>query len=502
MVLAYLPKPKFANTLFNVTRTVAEKKGMSSLLARMFFHEVMRYILAPLRLDRLPNDPPGFQVQKPAMRLDPNGTHRLTISALISWAADLQEHDDILGISGFSCPKCRAQYKQLDLSKADVVPCRHRTGSWILGKLQMIRERHPDAQVWDFKLLVKKYGLSGVECMGWEGLPDVLDITQVMSLNLLHGGYKAFQDHEVAMIRRLLDPSRLDDRLIAQPLQTGVRSFDRGISKLSQFSGKETRALLTMFVPAISGAEGSPPAAEKAIAAKTDFLYLAHFPVHSDATLRMMMHKLDIFERAKQVFIDSGVRRGKKGIIHHMRIPKWHNQLHFDDNIRDLGPMIGTSCEMVEYNHQASAKMPYHNSNRKNYFPQFVDYNARHAAVELAEEYFEYRDAYDEMTHQDSSPIDSLTLARAVGRSDHPTQPHAKRPNRISNILAIMGSDGDFADLPSALVQYFENNRNRGLRQGSQRQYFEYDQVPLHLRTLSLWHLAHITTQPVNAYFP
>lgn len=113
--------------------------------------------------------------------------------------------------------------------------------------------------------------------------------------------------------------------------------------------------------------------------------------------------------------------------------------------------------------------MPYHSSNRKNYFPQFIDHDARHAAIELAEEYFEYRDTYNEMTHQDSGIIDSLAIARVAGMLDHATWPHAKRPHRIGDILVIMGSDADFTDLPSVLVQYFEKNHNRGLQQGSQR---------------------------------
>jgi hypothetical protein len=507
MVLAYLPKPKFSNTLFNVTQTVAEKKGMSSLLASMFFHDVMRYILAPLRLDRLPNDSPETRVQQPAIRLDPSGHHRLTISALMAWLSDLQEHDDLLGIGPNSCPKCRATFRDLDLNMPGVVPCRHRTGKWIIKKLHNVRKEYPDAGAWDFKLLVKQYGLSGVERVCWEGLPPVLDITRVMSLDLLHGGYKAFQDHEISMISRLVEPSQLDDRLIAQPFQTGVRSFHRGISKLSQFSGKETRQLLTMIVPAIAGAEGVPSNAEKAIAAKTDFLYMAHFPAHSDATIRMMMQKLEMFEHSKQVFIDTGVRRGKKSVIHHFRIPKWHNQLHFGANIKDLGPMVGTSCEPVEYNHQASAKMPYHNSNRKNYFPQFVDYDARRTVIDLAEEYFEYRDDYMENddalpTAQPTGPVDSLAIARELGRLDRPTQSHAKRPHRTSDVLAIMSHNNEMNDLPSALARYFMKGGNRGLKLGSQRQYFEYNQLPLHLRKLHLWSSAHITIEPANPYFP
>src|SRR5271170_3350846 len=112
--------------------------------------------------------------------------------------------------------------------------------------------------------------------------------------------------------------------------------------------------------------------------------------------------------------------------------------------------MIGTSCEIVEYNHKGNAKMPYQSSNRKDYFPQFVDYDARHAAIELAEEYFAYRDVY-EMAHQDSGLIDSLAIAREAGRLDLPTQSHAKHPNRKGvDILAIIQRDAEFANLPSA----------------------------------------------------
>ena len=110
------------------------------------------------------------------------------------------------------------------------------------------------------------------------------------------------------MISHLIEPLQLDDHLIAQPFQTGVWSFHCGISKLSQFSGKETQQLLTMIIPEIAGAEGVPLNAKKAIAAKTDFLYMAHFPAHSDATIWMMMQKLEMFEHSKQVFIDTGAQ--------------------------------------------------------------------------------------------------------------------------------------------------------------------------------------------------
>ena len=169
--------------------------------------------------------------------------------------------------------------------------------------------------------------------------------------------------------------------------------------------------------------------------------------------------------------------------------------------------MVGTSCEPVEYNHQASVKIPYHNSNRKNYFPQFVDYDARCTAIDLAEEYFEYRDGYTEIDDalpmaQPTGPIDSLAISRELRRLDRPTQSHAKHPHRTSDVLAIMSQNNEMNDLPSALAHYFTKGGNQGLKLGSQRQYFEYNQLPLHLQKLHLWSSAHIMIKPANLYFP
>ena len=94
------------------------------------------------------------------------------------------------------------------------------SGNGILETLQSIRAEYPDATTWQFKKLAKEYGLSGVEQPFWEQLP--LDIIRVLSLDLLHGGYKSFQDHQMRMISKLVGASELDDRLIAQPGRTGV----------------------------------------------------------------------------------------------------------------------------------------------------------------------------------------------------------------------------------------------------------------------------------------
>jgi hypothetical protein len=122
------------------------------------------------------------------------------------------------------------------------------------------------------------------------------------------------------MISELIGALQLDDHLIAQPARMGVQTFHQGISKLSQFSGKETRDLLKMIVPAIAGADGLHRAAEKAIAAKVQILYVACFLVHLDAMLQVMEAHLHAYEESKWIFVAEGVRRGaKKGST----IPHW-----------------------------------------------------------------------------------------------------------------------------------------------------------------------------------
>lgn len=75
-----------------------------------------------------------------------------------------------------------------------------------------------------------------------------------------------------------------------------------------------------MIVPAIAGADGLHRAVEKAIVAKVQFLYVACFPVHSDATLQVIEAPLHTYEESKWIFVAEGVRRGAKK---RSTIPHW-----------------------------------------------------------------------------------------------------------------------------------------------------------------------------------
>jgi hypothetical protein len=424
----------------------------------------------------------------------------------MAWCTDLQEHNDILCVGSNSCVKCLARFKQLDMAEAGVTRCRDRTGKWILAKLWDTRQNYPNATTYQFKQLVAKIGLSGVEHPFWEDHP--VDIVRVLSLDLLHGGYKAFQDHQISWITNLVGASDLDNRIIAQPHRMGSRSFPQGIAKLSQFSGRETRDLMTMIVPAMARAERVPGGAERAIAAKVDFLYKAHQPIHSDATLLGMQHDLEKYEKVKKVFIETGARRrGKKAtdVIRHFRIPKEHNHHHFVNNIKYLGPMNSTSTEPVEFSHKANAKIPYAFSNKKNYLPQFITYVTRQDQIEHFQRFLDYRDNYDSFYRHLSGSSHSLNAF--VFQQWAPTAPpYAKKPDR-STSTSKLASSHDMSDLPSALFRYFcdpklNNDQKKGFLSGNRRRFYGYNHLPLQYQCLQLWNRFRIISQPLNRFYP
>lgn len=250
-----------------------------------------------------------------------------------------------------------------------------------------------------------------------------------------------------------------------------------------------------------------------AIASKVEFLYIAHFPVHSDVTLDEMGRYLARYEGSKKVFIRLGVRRGsKKGsVIPHFRIPKEHNHHHFIDNIIDLGPLGGTSMEVVEHSHIDNAKIPYSLSNKKNFFPQLKDYVSRRDALNLFEDYLDYRHRYPPASSSPSSamsladiyPLQRIQLLYNHSRRHVIAPVLAKRPHRMAHIGDIGPAVPDLSELISSLYRYFvHEGQTIGNIVGRSRVQFELHHLPIVYQILDLWTQYKITHPPLNPYFP
>jgi hypothetical protein len=157
-----------------------------------------------------------------------------------------------------------------------------------------------------------------------------------------------------------------------QPHRTGSRSFPKGISHISQWSGKEDRDVQRLILGAVAGAENATPAVLNAVRSRLDFMYLAQLSQHIDHTLRLMSERLTDYDLARVVYIRNGARRGKKGIINHMKYPKGHANHHYAQGIKYNGTIDNYSTETPETNHIASCKEPWKESNRKDFMYQVI----------------------------------------------------------------------------------------------------------------------------------
>ena len=374
VLLAKLPAPKFSSVNGRTYASKEEKERMPGILKAQLFHACMGKVLRPLC------DPQLYHI------VDPLGDIRQCMPFLMAWIADLEEQYLISCLAKNNCPTCYADFECLGKDR----PKEPRTGKEIVDTMKELRAAYPGDDTWQFVTHCKQYGLAGVEKPCWEGLP--VDICCVICVDLLHGLHKMFTDHIVKWLSATVGEEELDLRFMAQPHQIGLRNFGGGISKISQWSGRENRDLERNILTAIVGNESATPRIIKALRAMLDFIFKAQFPMHSDTTLESMKVNLQAFWDNVDAFHNNGAR-----IIEHFNIPKFHILHHYIQNIRNLGTADNYSTEIGETLHISMCKLAYRSTNRKNYSQQIIRYLVRMEAVHLYKAYLCWRnDSYPE----------------------------------------------------------------------------------------------------------
>lgn len=366
--IAYLPVSKFSKTEVLNARTDKELATARGLLTRRLFHEALGVVTSPLR------------TIAPHLMVDASGFLRHVVMRLMAYIADLEEQWLLAALMKNECPNCLADYHDLDA----VEVCAPRTSNSILADIKRVRDHSPTADTWEFALLASDFGLCGVEHPFWELIPG--DFCRRICQDLLHGLYKGFGDHDAQWLANLVGSRQLDNRFRAFPHRTGHRSFPRGISCISQWTGKEQRDRIALIASAVSGADEATPKVINALRDRLDFIYSARSRVHTDKSLKKMALHVRNFHKHRHVFLDLGARRGGKNKrIKHMRFPKGHSPLHFFPNIVDTGTSDNYSTEASETMHISSCKEPYKASNRREYAQQVTN------MLDRAENVFEYK---------------------------------------------------------------------------------------------------------------
>ncbi|QRV81665.1 hypothetical protein RhiJN_09680 [Ceratobasidium sp. AG-Ba] len=212
----------------------------------------------------------------------------------------------------------------------------------------------------------------------WASLPNT-NFSTCLTPDLLHQLYQGiFKSHLVRWIQYLVGIKKLDSRFIATTQAAGMTHFGKGISRVQQWTGRESKEMLKQFLPLVVG--DLEPELATLVTSAVEFIYRAHGSTMTDTDIRELDETLETFHRLKDLMVK---KKFYGSSAHFDRIPKIHMLKHYSHSIRQLGTPDGYSTEAPEHLHIEYAKDPWRASNKVRPLPQMITYIQRMEAVRI-----------------------------------------------------------------------------------------------------------------------
>ncbi|KAG9091327.1 hypothetical protein FS749_016627 [Ceratobasidium sp. UAMH 11750] len=269
----------------------------------------------------------------------------------------------------------------------------------------------------------------------WANLPGV-EFATCIAPDLLHQIHKGlFKGHAMRWIQRKLGKPTVDERFASMTRAQDLRHFKRGISVVSQWTGREAKEMEKVFLPLIAEHRDLPKDLVAFIRALLDFSYIARAARLTDGKLKELRQALSEMHRLKHVLVSSGVyqRLGRLD-----NIPKWHMVSHYADSIRELGMPDGYNTEGPEYLHIVYVKRGFAASNKRDAILQIIEYCERLEALRIHRAHLD--EYYGERGGEPKST--AVFVADEDGVYDPKGSGGDKRPQKDGG----KGADGDDGD--------------------------------------------------------
>ncbi|KAG8793581.1 hypothetical protein FRC12_002296 [Ceratobasidium sp. 428] len=357
VLIGYLPVDKFED--------VTNKEERARLRADMT-HRAMEQLMAPLKT--------ASEVGFEAWCADGRLRHVYPIVA--AFVGDWPEQNLMACTNQGGCPICTTpRAGRGDLERK----CSPRRPSETLTALRSYRENDRYLGEVEEKRLKPWWPW-------WAGLPHV-NFHASLPPDLLHQLHQGiFKSHILPWAYHGMKEAPANWRFQAMSKAEGMRHFKRKISKIKQWTGRESKELMKQFLPAVVGS-GCDPDFTELVRAMLDFIYYAHSVELTEEDLEEMEQALRTVNRLKSVIVRMGAFEDIKRFDD---IPKWHMLTHYTELTRQFGAPDGYNSESPEHLHIVYAKTPYRATNKVQPTNQMVKFVQRQDALRIHKAYLRY----------------------------------------------------------------------------------------------------------------
>lgn len=351
ILLGYLPVTKLE--IFSHTAT-------RQLMGQDLFHRCMKLLLEPLE-----------RAGREGVRMVcPDGYVRKVYPILAAYIADHPEQCLVTCTKENRCPQCKVPADERGEPSWIHYPGRSQSDTLTILKNRARGDYEAEEEA-------REEGLRATYPPFWAELPHT-DIFSCITPDILHQIHKGmFKSHLFQWCQDILGTAEMDQRFSAMPSHPSLRHFHRGVSHLTQWTGKEAKQLERVFVGTMVGAVDNRTLT--AIRALLDFFVLAQYDTHTDESLELMEESLSAFHKNKHYAF--GNQRDQ------FNFPKLHSLVHYTSAIRSLGTLDGYNSELPERLHIDFAKKAYNASNKRDYINQMTVWLRRQEAVHRLRSY-------------------------------------------------------------------------------------------------------------------